>query len=331
MLRLRLVDLELDRVAARPAGEAGKRAAEEEDERVHLRPVAEERPEEAMEGVRQPAGHERGEPAGDRGEERRDRPEEPPQDVRDREQEPEEHREPVALAVVRDLQADGVRRHRVERHGVGVARRVAVVQEEQVAERLRRVALAVDLRVAQAGRRPCERERGEPRQHGEREAETAVGDGERPRVARPAGPAVAAAAVAPSGSVRDGGREHQRRERQEDPQRDGPAPLRAGRRELRLDHVAGLAEEARIAAGGEVGVGVDVERVAHVGRVERVRPLGGAAADQRDHPVDRRDHHRSDAPHPQPDEVGDHDEEAEEDRRPRAGAVVRVSDPDPAA
>ena len=239
VLRLRLVDLELDRVAARPAGEAGERVAEEEDERVHVRPVAEERPEEAVEGVRQPAGHERGEPAGDRGEERRDRPEEPPHEVRDREQEPEEHREPVALAVVRDLEADGVGGHRVERHGVGVARRVAVVQEEQVAERLCRVALAVDLRVAQPGRRPGERERGEPGQHGEREAEPAVGDGDALDIA-----GIAGCTRLPPPAVREGAREHQRGERYEDAQRDRPAALRARRRELRLDHVARLTQES---------------------------------------------------------------------------------------
>jgi hypothetical protein len=246
--------------------------------------------------------------------------------VRDRQDEPEGHAEPVAAAVLAGVEADRVRRHRIERDRGGVARRIALGEEQQVAERLSRVPLAVDLGVAKAARSAGQSQRGEPRQHRDGAAE--------PAEVEPDGLRVAAVLVGRTTTTVEaagqGASQHQRRQRDEEAKRDGPAALLARWRELGVHHIAGLPDEARIAAGGQVEVGIHVERVSHVGRVEAVRPLGRPAQDQRAHPVHRRHEQRADAPDGQPDEVGDHDDHPEEHGRAPAVAVIPVRDGDAA-
>jgi hypothetical protein len=219
-------------------------------------------------------------------------------------------------------------RHRRQRDGVRVARRVAVGQEEEVAEDLRGVAEAVDLGVPEALRDASERQRSKPGEEGDDEAETEVergGEGLGVLAARGA----AAPAAAPAEAVPERRGEHERRDREDQTQRDRPAALPLGRRHLGVHDVAGIADEPRIALRRQVPVRVYVQRVADVGRIEGVRPSGRPAQDQRDDPVDRQYHHDPDAPHEEPDQVGDDEDEAEEDRDAGTRPVVIVADSDP--
>ena len=107
-------DLEVDRIAAGLADEPGERVPREEDVRVDVGRVADERRVEVPERPRQRAAHEREDPRDRRDREERDRrPEPEPDQVRDREQEPEEDRQPRAAAGRRrTTMPDRVRLHR---------------------------------------------------------------------------------------------------------------------------------------------------------------------------------------------------------------------------
>ena len=73
-----------------------------------MRLVAHVRGDEAVERRRDPSRHERDEPGDEDGQQREHRPEREPQQVRDREQEPEEDGEPRALAAIAQIEADRV-------------------------------------------------------------------------------------------------------------------------------------------------------------------------------------------------------------------------------
>ena len=70
------------------------------DEGAHVRHVTNVRGEEAVQRIGRAAAHEGDQAVRDRGEERRERPERQPDEVRQGEEEPEQHRQPRATAVV---------------------------------------------------------------------------------------------------------------------------------------------------------------------------------------------------------------------------------------
>ena len=106
-----------------------------------MRVVAHVRGEEPVQRLGGAAADERDEPVRDRGEERRDGPEDEPDEVGQGEQEPEEDGQARATPVVLEHEADRVRR---EAPGgadlVRVGVRVAVGEEQDVGVRLRGVA-----------------------------------------------------------------------------------------------------------------------------------------------------------------------------------------------
>ena len=112
-LRLPLRDRDVDRVAGL-AGEPGIGVGGEREIRAEVRRVADVPAEEVVHPLRQEAGEERREPAGDRGEEDGDRPEDDPEDVRDREQEPEEDGQPRTVEVVVERELHGMVGHAPE-------------------------------------------------------------------------------------------------------------------------------------------------------------------------------------------------------------------------
>jgi hypothetical protein len=73
-----------------------------------MRRVADVRTEEPVQRCRKLSENERGDPAGDRGDDDRSRPEQEPDVVRDRQQQPEEDRQPAATKVVLDREMDGM-------------------------------------------------------------------------------------------------------------------------------------------------------------------------------------------------------------------------------
>ena len=150
------IDRQVDGIAAGSADESRERTADEEEERHHVRRVAHPSGDEAMErhGTR-PVTSATSQ-ATTTASEREHAPEEEPDQVRDREEEPEEDGEPRPLEAVGQLESNRVRGQRGVRHDPGrVGGRVAVGDEEQVADDLRRVADRVDDQVTQpAGVRP---------------------------------------------------------------------------------------------------------------------------------------------------------------------------------
>ena len=134
-----------------------------------MQPVADERGEEAVQPARGSAAEERDEPLRDRGEEHGDRPEHKPDQVRQREQDPEEDGQPRAAQVVWiPDDTHGMTRRPVddrEEHLRRVGVRVAIRDEEDVRGRLGRVADRVGARVAEALRHSPSCERREPAQH----------------------------------------------------------------------------------------------------------------------------------------------------------------------
>ena len=109
------VDREVDGVAPRGADEAREGAADEEEERADVHRVAHPGGEEAVQAdgtrpITSATIH-----ATSDGEESEDRPQQEPDEVREREQEPEEDRQPRALERSVELEPDGMRRKRGER------------------------------------------------------------------------------------------------------------------------------------------------------------------------------------------------------------------------
>lgn len=277
--------------------------------------VADVRAEEAVQRVRRAAGDERRDPVRDRRQERDDAPQRQPDEVRQREQEPEEDGEAAAAPVVVDGQP-----HRVGRLGPrprqrGGAVGVAVGEEGEVAVGLGGVAEAVDGEIPQARvRAPAgeDHEPGADRDEGE-------DAGER-RAVRPRPVAVArrrAGPAAPAAAADERRGEHAGRQPEDDPEGDRPPVLARGRGQLEVDGVAGLAEEARVRVGGEAHVRVQVDAVADVRPVEAVQ-AGRPAGDERPRPQDGRDDDDRDPPQPPPDDVRDREDQAEDDRQAAA-------------
>ncbi len=93
------VDLEVDRVPVL-APKPRIRIRREEHVRAHLRRIADVRRDEVVQAVRHLALDEHGEPVDEADDERRDPAQHHPDEHGDREEQPEEHREPVATEVV---------------------------------------------------------------------------------------------------------------------------------------------------------------------------------------------------------------------------------------
>ena len=328
MLPLRRVDRDVDRVAAGGADEARERAADHEEERADVHRVAHPGGDEAVQGRRHASRRERDEPGDDDGEEREHAPQREPDQVRDREQEPEEDGQPRALDVVGELEPHGVRRQRGERQHAGrVARRVAVGDEQQVAERLRRVADAVGDQVAEAaGRRARARAR--------RTTRGTPPSQRRPPTLQPADHpeselAEASHETSPNhDATAEDGREEERREREHEAGRDPAARLARRGIDLEVDGVPVAAAERRVRPGGQVDVRAHLDRVAQVRDDERLQRARRLALEEQREPEDDRDGGRRDAPERDDDEVRDREEEAEEDGDARPLEVVGDDDAD---
>ena len=234
-LRHRPVDRQVDRIRAGSAREARKRIRGEEQEGVQVRGVAEVRGEETVQRARDAPGRERDEPGHEHGQESGEAPEHEPDEVGEREQQPEEDRQARAPQVVRDVEPDRPLQRRLT--GLGRQGRVAVGiapgEQEEVARHLGGVAEPVHGEVAQPVRHPSRRERGEP-------AEERNG---RERAARLVGVRLglrAAAGAATSAEERraQDRREQERRKRQHEAQPHGPAGLPRGLGHHDVDRVA---------------------------------------------------------------------------------------------
>ena len=165
MLSLRRVDRDIHRIASRGADEPRKGAADQKQECADMHPVAHPRRQEVVQCRRHAPRAEHGNPGDDDGQDREHAPQREPDQVWDREQESEEDGEPRALDVVGELESDRVRRQFRERqHPVGVARRILVGDEQQVAERLCHVPDAVGGQVSEAAGRAATHDRRKPRE-----------------------------------------------------------------------------------------------------------------------------------------------------------------------
>ena len=132
-------NIHVDRVAG-PPREPRKRARDQKEKRADVRLVADVRREEAMQRRGRTAGHEREPPLRDQCEEGDDAPEEQPEDVRHRQEETEEGRQPRPAAVVVHRERHGMLGHRPRRGGKRrVGRRVRRRDEQEVRVRLRGV------------------------------------------------------------------------------------------------------------------------------------------------------------------------------------------------
>src|SRR3954447_7559169 len=171
------IDSEIDRIAAGSADEARERPPDEEQEGRNVRRVPHPRGDEAMEHVRDAAGHERNHPRDEDRQEHQDAPERKPDEVGNREREPEEDREAGALDAIAQLEP-----HRMLGQGgvlqdsLRVARRVAVGDEQQIARHLNRKPDRVGDEVAKPLRRAAAGQRREPRE--ERRGRSDTGGGE---------------------------------------------------------------------------------------------------------------------------------------------------------
>jgi hypothetical protein len=172
------------------------------------------------------AGHERREPVRDSGEDRGDRPQREPDDVRDRQQQAEERRQPRAAQVVREHQPHGVLRRRLEgrEHPVGVAVRIHVGEQERVRQHVRPVADRERPCVAQTARHLTPHERCEPTEERADDREEAA-----VHVGRVRGDAAVAAEAAAGGSDEPAAEhraEQPGRNREEDAEQRLPSDLR---------------------------------------------------------------------------------------------------------
>ena len=199
--------------------------------------------------------------------------------------------------------------------GVGV--RVARREQQRVRVGLRAVVERVDHDVAEAPWHHRAGEACEPREE-RHDREDADAEAEAPPVAE----AAAVAGAEPRG-------EHQRRRREHPAERDRPAVLRHRLRELDVDRIAArVAEEAGVRVRGHPEVRVEMHRVAHERGVEVVHPAGRLGAHERGDPQHRREHQGGHRPHPEPDDVREREQQAEEDRQARALEGVGDGEPD---
>ena len=274
-----------------------------------------------MQRRRGPAGEKRHEPLDGRGEEREDRPEEQPDEVRDRKRQTEEDGDagpPQVLGVTDEV--DRMRRRPrqlgEERGRVGV--RVAVGDEQDVGEELRLVAEGVAAGIPEPARHPAGRERGEPAEERGDRADPGRLRGRRGVAALAGGTRKAVTGARERRGDCEGG------DREDEPEERAPARLR--RRLGRQAHVDGvearLADELGVGVRDEVEVGEDVGRVADVGAEEAVEPTRERACREHGEPArDRREEYR-DRPEHEPDQVRDEEQEPEEHRHPAPAEVV---------
>ena len=240
--------------------------------------------------------------------------------MRQREQDPEEHRQARATQVVRiPDDAHGMPRRPVrdvDQHLRRVGVRVAIGDEQEVRGRLRRVADRVRAGVAQAFRHPSLDERGKP-------AEYRADDQQR-SASGPLSRLAARRAEVSGAQPGERGRDEQRRQYEQEPKEDRPATL-SNRLfgQLHVDRVLpGFPHEAGIGVGHEREICGEVRLVADVAAHHSVEPGGRAAGEDRDHPVDDAGDDDPDRPEREPDEVWNREQQSEEDRDPRALVVV---------
>jgi arsenical pump membrane protein len=110
-LGLRRFDAQVDGIAPRRARERRPRVGEQENVGVRVRRGAHVTGQEVVQAVRDPAGDEGDEPREELGERDHDAPQAKPDELRKREQDPEEHRHTGAAEVVVDDEADRVVGH----------------------------------------------------------------------------------------------------------------------------------------------------------------------------------------------------------------------------
>ncbi len=214
---------------------------------------------------------------------------------------------------------------RVPRVGV----RIPVGQEEEIAGGLGRVAKPVGGEVAEAQRHAGQGDADEPAEEGGGEDRAARGERRPLRLLLTRAAAGIPAAAATAGRARQRGREKARRDHQKPSEGGLPAALPCRLVDLEVDRVvAGLADEAGIIVRGEVEVGEQVRRVAHVRGGEVVQPLRQAPGDEGDEPAQDRHEEHDDAPEEEPDEVGNREEQPEEDGQPRPSLIVLDYEPD---
>ena len=285
-----------------------------------------------MEWIREAPEDEREDPPDDHGEEGRDRPQCEPDEVRDREKEPEEDRESRPLEVVvhhdpnRVLRKLGVRL--CERR---VRRRVARREKEEVRPGLRGVAERERDQVAKPTGRISARDDREPRE--ERRSRR---DAAHRRCVEPEGLLVSArrrrrrALAGRTG--REAAAEHCREEEcrdcKEQPEEASPPSLAHGRVDLDVDGIVLLNAEPRIRVRREEHVRADLRRVADVARDEVMEAVRHLRLDQHGEPVHEADDERRDAAQHDPEEEGDREEEPEEHRQAAALEVVAHDEPD---
>jgi hypothetical protein len=107
--------------------------------------------------------------------------------------------------------------------------------------------------------------------------------------------------------------------------------LRHGRIDLEVDGVVRLQVdqvEAGVGVGDQEQVGGHVDAVAQVAREEVVQAHGRKACEQRREPVGEHGENDDHGQEPDPEEMRDRQDEAEEDRQPRPTQVVRDTQPD---
>src|SRR5439155_25302173 len=109
-LRLRGIELEINRIAARPAGEARPRIGDEQQIRTDMRGVADVAAEEALHSLLRAPGEQRREPVEDDDGEKRKRPEIQPHEMRNDEHDPQEDRHARPLEVVVYMEPHRMRR-----------------------------------------------------------------------------------------------------------------------------------------------------------------------------------------------------------------------------
>ena len=290
--------------------------------------VARVRREETVQRLRRAAGEERDDAIGDTREQRGDAPEPEPDEVGDREQEAEEGGQPRAPAVVGQLESDRVRRQlpgRADRLRVGI--RIALGEEQAIGIRLGGVADAVGAKVAQPERHPPGRERREPAEQAADGRDAADRGKPAPAAPPPVG-ALPGAAPGMEARAEDPG-EDQRRQREQDPKCDRPAPLRLRPRGQRhVDGVPGLAREPGIRVRDEEHVPGQVGHVADVAAEEPVQRLGQAAGDEGGEPARDRGEEDADRPEHDPDQMRDREQQPEQDRQARTPEIVRKREPD---
>ena len=285
-----------------------------------------------MERARESSGHERREPGGDERERDGDAPENQPDEVRERQEQAEEDGQPRASQVVVDRDPDrllggGLGGGGVER----VAARIAVREEEDVAEGLGRVPEAVGDEVAEAHRGAPEGHAGPPAEERDHDRDAQLVGEVDPGLLVPASgfALVASTATAADANGSERARQRDRGRGENPPERRLPAVLAGRLLDRHVDRIAArLPGEAGVRVRREKEVGAQVGRVAHVGRLEAVEPARKACGEEDDEPAEDRHEEDRDPPQDDPDDVRDGEEDPEEHGQARPREIVLDVEPD---